>query len=85
MVYLPKRLGQCCILYKIRNVIQHQNLCNAVFRNIIRNRFSEEPQIDEMGFFIIINHKLRETIGIGILENQKLPLAAARDNRNRLV
>ena len=84
-VFSPHCFGDSRILCKIGDVVKHKHLRNAVFFNIVRYRILKEAQVDQMGFGVVIDHKLRKAVGVGIFQNQQLAFAVAGNNGCRLV
>ena len=56
------------------DVVRRQHLCDAVFLDAVRYRVLVETQIDEMGLGVVVDHKLRKAVRIGIFQNQQLAL-----------
>lgn len=84
-IFSPHCFGDSRILCKIGDVVKHKHLRNAVFFDIIRYRILKEAQVDQMGFGVVIDHKLRKAVGVGIFQNQQLALAGAGDHGGGLV
>ena len=90
MVFLCKSASpaascHCGVACKVRDVVEDQDFGDLIFRDILENGAAEEPHIDQMRLGEVVHRKLREAVGIGILDDQKLPRAGAGDDRCLLI
>ena len=62
----PKGLGQSGIGSEVGEVIEGQDLGNAVFFDIVGDGTLEEAQVDQMGLGVVVHHELGKAVGVGI-------------------
>ena len=58
---------------------------DAVFLDVVRYRVLVETRIDEMGLGVVVDHKLRKVVSVGIFQNQQLALPVAGNHSGGLV
>ncbi len=62
----PKGLRQGGVGGEVGEVIEGQDLGNAVFFDIVGDGTLEEAQVDQMGLGVVVHHELGKAVGVGI-------------------
>lgn len=62
----PKGLRQGGVGGEVGEVIEGQDLGNAVFFDIVGDGTLEEAQVDQMGLGVVVHHEPGKAVGVGI-------------------